>query len=279
MKKYKVELPKKNILGRLAHQFLEVRIADEIYSVIKNYLKREHQIENSFNDIDLISYKTNLLNNNPFLRQIDSNLDNENYLAHYDFYRDIALKMTHLRNEKIGIFDIYGKLFTGLAYIRPNLNDLKSDIKNLILINEKIRQSKIEVIKRKVNSKNKFKNIKSKYKNIEKYSTLKGEPRSILLIEYVLIKTNKIGDYLIDKKSSQSERVKMFQELYGVISDPIRSKNKYNLRSDKDFEDLIKNNKEVLEKAILFVYQNLEKEKENINKEFLEYLLQQYNVE
>jgi len=269
MKKYKVELPKKNILGRLAHQFLEVRIADEIYSVIKNYLKREHQIENSFNDIDLISYKTNLLNNNPFLRQIDSNLDNENYLAHYDFYRDIALKMTHLRNEKIGIFDIYGKLFTGLAYIRPNLNDLKSDIKNLILINEKIRQSKIEVIKRKVNSKNKFKNIKSKYKNIEKYSTLKGEPRSILLIEYVLIKTNKIGDYLIDKKSSQSERVKMFQELYGVISDPIRSKNKYNLRSDKDFEDLIKNNKEVLEKAILFVYQNLEKEKENINKEFL----------
>ena len=81
MKKYKVELPKKNILGRLAHQFLEVRIADEIYSVIKNSLKSEHQIENSFNDIDLISYKTNLLNNNPFLRQIDSNLDNENYLA------------------------------------------------------------------------------------------------------------------------------------------------------------------------------------------------------
>ena len=71
----------------------------------------------------------------------------------------------------------------------------------------------------------------------------------------------------------------MFQELYGVISDPIRSKNKYNLRSDKDFEDLIKNNKEVLEKAILFVYQNLEKEKENINKEFLEYLLELYNLE
>ncbi|MFV0212606.1 hypothetical protein OBK22_12505 [Empedobacter falsenii] len=139
MKKYKVELPKKNILGRLAHQFLEVRIADEIYSVIKNSIKNERQIKNSFNDIDLISYKTNLLNNNPFLRQIDSNLDNENYLAHYDFYRDIALKMTHLRSEKIWIFNIYGKLFTGLAYIRPNLNDLKSDIQNLILINEKIR--------------------------------------------------------------------------------------------------------------------------------------------
>ena len=166
MKKYKVELPKKNILGRLAHQFLEVRIADEIYSVIKNSLKSEHQIENSFNDIDLISYKTNLLNNNPFLRQIDSNLDNENYLAQYDFYRDIALKMTHLRSDKIGFFDIYGKLFTGLAYIRPNLNDLKSDIKNLILINEKIRQSKIEDIKREINSNDKFKNIKAKYENI-----------------------------------------------------------------------------------------------------------------
>ncbi|MGL5236069.1 MAG: hypothetical protein ACRC8Z_15195 [Empedobacter falsenii] len=278
MKKYKVELPKKNILGRLAHQFLEVRIADEIYSVIKNSLKSEHQIENSFNDIDLISYKTNLLNNNPFLRQIDSNLDNENYLAQYDFYRDIALKMTHLRSDKIGFFDIYGKLFTGLAYIRPNLNDLKSDIKNLILINEKIRQSKIEDIKREINSNDKFKNIKAKYENIEKYSTLKGEPRSILLIEYVLIITNKIGDYLIDKKSSQSERGAKFKELYNnTYESVIKTKNDH-FKTKNDFENL-SNNKEVLEKAILFVYQNLEKEKENINKEFLEYLLEQYNPE
>ena len=275
MKKYKVELPKKNILGRLAHQFLEVRIADEIYSVIKNSIKNERQIKNSFNDIDLISYKTNLLNNNPFLRQIDSNLDNENYLAQYDFYRDIALKMTHLRSDKIGFFDIYGKLFTGLAYIRPNLNDLKSDIKNLILINEKIRQSKIEDIKREINSNDKFKNIKAKYENIEKYSTLKGEPRSILLIEYVLIITNKIGDYLIDKKSSQSERGAKFKELYNnTYESVIKTKNDHK----NDFENL-SNNKEVLEKAILFVYQNLEKEKENINKEFLEYLLEQYNPE
>ncbi|MFV0144916.1 hypothetical protein OBJ68_05370 [Empedobacter falsenii] len=278
MKKYKVELPKKNILGRLAHQFLEVRIADEIYSVIKNSIKNERQIKNSFNDIDLISYKTNLLNNNPFLRQIDSNLDDENYLAHYDFYRDIALKMTHLRSEKIWIFNIYGKLFTGLAYIRPNLNDLKSDIQNLILINEKIRQSKLEDIKREINSNDKFINIKSKYKSFERYSILEGLPKSILLIEYLLIKTNKIDDYIFGD-AVKTDRGEKFEYLYNNKYENVRkTRSNNNFVTKKDFENLIKN-KGVLEKAILFVYQNLEKEKENINKEFLEYLLELYNLE
>ncbi|MFV0211412.1 hypothetical protein OBK22_06330 [Empedobacter falsenii] len=93
-----------------------------------------------------------------------------------------------------------------------------------------------------------------------------------------MIKTNKIDDYIFGD-AVKTDRGEKFEYLYNNKYENVRkTRSNNNFVTKKDFENLIKN-KGVLEKAILFVYQNLEKEKENINKEFLEYLLELYNLE
>jgi len=45
MKKYNVELPKKNKLGKIGHIFIEVKIANELYTTIKNALDRKYDFK------------------------------------------------------------------------------------------------------------------------------------------------------------------------------------------------------------------------------------------
>jgi len=274
MKKYNVELPKKNKLGKIGHIFIEVKIANELYTTIKNTINEKHDLENIFKYDDLKQFKNDLINKDPFLIKIDNHLNNENSFIYYEFYKDKALELTHLRDRRIGgDFNVFGKIFTGLDYVRPEINTLKEDVKNLILINKKIESTNLK----EIDSNQKLRIIKDKHYEIEKYSTLKGEPKSILLIEYLLIKENVINDYLFGK-GKQFERGAKFKELYNNSYESVIKTKTNHLKNRKDFEELL-SQKEILEKAILFVYLNQQNNKENINNRLLNLLLVLYKID
>lgn len=273
-KKHYVKLPSKNKLGKLGHQFIEVKIADELYSTIMNSIKSNENIENLFNDIDTKIYKTNLVSLHPFLKKLDDNYNNNEVISKYEFYQKIALKLTHERDHIIGELNAIGKIITGEAMVRSEIDELKDNIKNLILVNKKIKHTlennptnnltEIEL--------DKIKKIKAKHKNTD-CSTLDGNPRSVILIEYALISRHKIGNYLYGDES-QSERSENFADLYGASKTSVlRTKNKLSLNNKNDLKKIFENRK-VLEISILFVLENLEKEKENIDSKLLKYLLE-----
>lgn len=248
---------------------------------VTNDLIREQMSLENYEVINIL--KNNLLLNNEF-----NSLNYSLALHPFIITRDSNLKQIPSIFSKIvyicSIFkqpDIYSQINEHFKLIYTYLNNY--NYLKLEKLNHENEQNKamllsISEYKEGLNYDNKFITIKNKYDDIKSFNTLKRMPKTLILIEYLLIKTNKIGDYLVNKTANQSKRVKKFKEIYETSSDPIRTKNKYNLQTFNDFEMLLKE-KVVLEKAILFVYQNLENEKENINKEFLEYLLDQYNVE
>lgn len=248
---------------------------------VTNDLIREQMSLENYEVINIL--KNNLLLNNEF-----NSLNYSLALHPFIITRDSNLKQIPSIFSKIvyicSIFkqpDIYSQINEHFKLIYTYLNNY--NYLKLEKINHEIAQNKamllsISEYKEGLNYDNKFITIKNKHDDIKFFNTLKRMPKTLILIEYLLIKTNKIGDYLVNKTANQSKRVKKFKEIYETSSDPIRTKNKYNLQTFNDFEMLLKE-KVVLEKAILFVYQNLENKKEHLDKQFLEYLLEQYNAE
>ena len=105
-------------------------------------------------------------------------------------------------------------------------------------------------------------NFKAKYDN--DFKSLEKLPRSVLLIEYLLIKEGRIENYLYDK-GNQDLRTSQHGDIYGNDGANIKkAKSNYSLITEKNCEfQLMKN--DVIEKSILFVYSNLSEKKENID--------------
>lgn len=229
----------------------------------------------------------NVLKNNLCL---DNNLKNLNYetilnrfstIRNYKINQQISifnkLLVASSITESIEIVDLLNENYLLICMYLKNDNYLRAERTFQNLKKEENRLLTISNYKESLIQDDKFEVILLNNNNLQNCNNLKGKPKSILLIEYLLIKTKKIDDYLLGK-AKQIERGAKFKELYNNTYESVIKTKTKNFKTKNDFENLIKN-KEVLEIAILFVYQNLENEKENINKEFLEYLLKQYNVE
>lgn len=249
---------------KVTSDLIREQMSLENYEII-NILKNNLLLNNEFNSLNFSSAL------HPFIITRDSNLKQIPSIFSKIVYICSIFKQPEIYSQINEHFKLIYSYLNNFNYLKlEKLNQEKAQNRAMLLTISEYKES--------LNYNSKFITIRNKHDDIKSFNTLKGKPKSILLIEYLLIKTNKIGDYLIDKKSSQSERGAKFKELYNnTYESVIKTKNDH-FKTKNDFENLIKN-KEVLEIAILFVYQNLEKEKENINKEFLEYLLEQYNVE
>lgn len=263
-KKYKVQLPAKNKLGILAHQFIEVKIADKFYSAIKNAEEKEIDDNHTYSLNDLISLRLNLNNKHSFLAKVDQYFGNDEEISKYEFYRLIAQELTYLSNRRTNNFKAILRIFCGYDYVRVEVDNFIMDIFNLVKYNKLIK--KISGLDPTVHLSKEnqeiIQNFKAKYDN--DFKSLEKLPRSVLLIEYLLIKEGRIENYLYDK-GNQDLRTSQHGDIYGNDGANIKkAKSNYSLITEKNCEfQLMKN--DVIEKSILFVYSNLSEKKENID--------------
>ncbi|WP_407532042.1 hypothetical protein [Elizabethkingia meningoseptica] len=281
-KKYKVQLPAKNKLGILAHQFIEVKIADKFYTAIKNAKEKEIDVNHTYSLEDLISLRLNLIRKHSFLEKVDQNFYYDEKISKYEFYQQIALDLKDLRDSKTR--NIIVKILTGDQHVRGEVDNYILDIFNIIKYNKLLKKLRGLDSELSISTENQeILSILSSNYEID-FDSLEGAPRSIFLIEYLLIKKGIIPNYFCDfgKKNSndyqpkignQKERGEKFKNLYGTIGEnTLRNKSKYGLIDRYSFESLLKQN-DILEKSILFVYSNLSENKENIDLKLLIELL------
>ncbi len=142
MKKFQVNTNTRNGLGALSHHFFEFRVADHLYSVVRNCIEDESSLSKIYSSINLREYKAHLLMNSPLLRRINTAPYNINYLQNYKVYQNEALKLAEIRNTKLGFLSPITRNFMGFDFVRGELNDLENVIKQYYSLLKVSRESK-----------------------------------------------------------------------------------------------------------------------------------------
>lgn len=285
MEKFKVKLPAEEKFGKLAHLYFEPKVANRLYTTVRNCVEGKIDFKNRYKDVDPTKVKLDLLNRFPILHKLENNPFDLEYLSQYKVYRNTALKLSREREAGSSYFMWFFKFVNGFAYIQDKLIEKEEAIISYYAAQSKIRSiiSANDDRNKTLNDRNKILEEIKKSAQDRDYTNLSGAPKALLMIEHTLMKMNKLYDYFNSVNGNQSSEAKKREKVYGVKGSTIISKKNLYLSHGnategkrKDDNHTLFKDKKQLATAIIYVQENLNKEDSLFDEDLLNTMIEKW---